>query len=66
MTSIDGIEMFPIVSLILFVSLFVLILYWTITMKNELIGEVSGIPIRGTKTKSTYIKKCDSCAKTTL
>lgn len=45
MTSIDGIEMFPIVSLILFVSLFVLILYWTIIMKKELIGEVSSIPI---------------------
>lgn len=45
MTSIDGIEMFPIVSLILFVSLFVLILYWTITMKKELISEVSSIPI---------------------
>lgn len=45
MTSIDGIEMFPIVSLILFVSLFVLILCWTIIMKKELIGEVSSIPI---------------------
>lgn len=44
MDSISGIEIYPIISLIIFFSFFVLLFWWVITAKKEYIDTVSQIP----------------------
>ncbi|MBD78638.1 MAG: CcoQ/FixQ family Cbb3-type cytochrome c oxidase assembly chaperone [Crocinitomicaceae bacterium] len=47
MASIDGIEIFPIITLVLFTAMFALVLAWVFSMKKETIDEVSSIPLDG-------------------
>ena len=43
--SIEGIEIYPIISLLIFFIFFVALFWWVITTKKEHIKEVSNIPL---------------------
>ena len=45
MDSIAGIEIFPIISLLIFFIFFVGLFYWVVTAKKEYINTVSNIPL---------------------
>jgi Fe2+ transport system protein B len=42
---IDGVAIYPIISLLIFFTFFVLLFWWVITAKKEYIEEVSNIPL---------------------
>ena len=44
MTGIEGIEIYPIVSLLIFFIFFVLLFFWVFTAKKNYIEEVSNLP----------------------
>jgi cbb3-type cytochrome oxidase subunit 3 len=43
--SIDGVEIYPIISLLIFFIFFVALFWWVFTAKKEHIAEVSNIPL---------------------
>ncbi len=43
--NIDGVEVYAMVSLLIFFIFFVVLFYWVITAKKEHITEVSNIPL---------------------
>ena len=43
--SIDGVEIFPIISLLIFFIFFMLLFWWVFSAKKEYINEVSNIPL---------------------
>lgn len=45
MESIAGIEIYPIISLIIFFTFFVLLFWWVFTAKKDYINEVSNLPL---------------------
>ncbi|REE24877.1 CcoQ/FixQ family Cbb3-type cytochrome c oxidase assembly chaperone [Winogradskyella pacifica] len=45
MDSISGIEIYPIISLIIFFSFFVILFWWVFTAKKEYINRVSNLPL---------------------
>lgn len=45
MESITGIEIYPLISLIIFFTFFVVLFWWVFTAKKEYINEVSNIPL---------------------
>ncbi|MEO1032300.1 MAG: CcoQ/FixQ family Cbb3-type cytochrome c oxidase assembly chaperone [Bacteroidota bacterium] len=45
MESISGIEIYPIISLLIFFIFFVALFYWVITAKKEYITTVSNLPL---------------------
>lgn len=45
MESITGIEIYPLISLIIFFTFFVVLFWWVITAKKEYITTVSNIPL---------------------
>lgn len=45
MTSIDGIEIFPIISLVIFVAFFIGLFFWVFSMKKKQIKEISDYPL---------------------
>ncbi len=45
MESITGIEIYPIISLVVFFSFFVVLSWWVFTAKKEYIKEVSQLPL---------------------
>ena len=45
MESISGIEIYPVISLLIFFSFFVLLFWWVITAKKSYIAEVSQLPL---------------------
>jgi len=45
MDSISGIEIYPIISLLIFFIFFVGLFYWVFTRKKEYINKVSQIPL---------------------
>lgn len=45
MDSISGIEIYPIISMLIFFSFFVILFYWVITAKKDYINDVSNIPL---------------------
>ena len=45
MESITGIEIYPLISLIIFFTFFVVLFWWVITTKKEYITTVSKIPL---------------------
>ncbi len=45
MTSIDGIEIYPIFSLLVFVIFFIALFWWVIRMDNSTIDEIKNIPL---------------------
>jgi len=44
MESITGIEIYPIISLLIFFAFFVILFWWVITAKKDYIQKVSNIP----------------------
>ena len=45
MESITGIEIYPMISLLIFFTFFVLLFWWVITAKKDYIKNVSNIPL---------------------
>lgn len=45
MESIVGIEIYPIISLLIFFSFFVILFWWVFTAKKDYINTVSNIPL---------------------
>ena len=45
MESISGIEIYPLISLVIFFTFFMVLFYWVITAKKDYITEVSNIPL---------------------
>ncbi len=45
MDSIEGIEVYPILSLLIFFTFFVVLFWWVFTAKKEYIETVSNIPL---------------------
>jgi len=43
--NIDGVEIYPIISLIIFFTFFAGLFWWVFTMKKSYIKEVSNIPL---------------------
>jgi len=43
--SIDGVEIYPMISLVIFFAFFVVLFWWVFTAKKEHIKEVSNIPL---------------------
>lgn len=43
--TITGIEIYPLISLIIFFTFFVALFWWVITAKKEYINKVSNIPL---------------------
>ena len=49
MDSISGIEIYPIISLLIFFSFFVGLFFWVFTAKKEYIEKVSNLPLDNQK-----------------
>jgi hypothetical protein len=45
MESITGIEIYPMISLVIFFSFFVILFWWVITAKKDYINTVSSLPL---------------------
>jgi hypothetical protein len=45
MESITGIEIYPLISLLIFFSFFVILFWWVITAKKDYINKVSSLPL---------------------
>jgi cbb3-type cytochrome oxidase subunit 3 len=45
MESIAGVEIYPIISLLIFFTFFVALFWWVITAKKDYINNVSNIPL---------------------
>ena len=45
MESITGIEIYPMISLVIFFTFFVVLFYWVMTAKKDYITTVSNIPL---------------------
>jgi cytochrome c oxidase cbb3-type subunit 4 len=45
METIAGIEIYPLISLVIFFSFFVALFYWVVTAKKEYITKVSNLPL---------------------
>lgn len=45
MDSIEGIEVYPIISLLIFFTFFVVLFWWVITAKKDYINTVSNLPL---------------------
>lgn len=45
MDSIEGIEIFPIISLLIFFIFFVVLFWWVFTAKKDYIKKVSNLPL---------------------
>ena len=48
MTGIEGIEIYPIISLLIFFIFFALLFLWVITAKKDYIEQVSNLPFETT------------------
>lgn len=45
METISGIEIYPIISLLIFFTFFVILFWWVVTTKKEYINTVSNLPL---------------------
>ena len=55
MTGIEGIEIYPIVSLLIFFTFFALLFFWVFTAKKNYIEEVSNLPFDTTNTDKSEL-----------
>ncbi len=55
MESIAGIEIYPIISLLIFFSFFVVLFWWVITSKKDYIEKVSNIPFESTNSNNSEL-----------
>ncbi len=47
--SLPGVEIFPIISLIIFVIIFTVVVIWTFSLDKEVISEMESIPLDNDK-----------------
>ena len=52
MDTINGIGIYPIISLLIFFSFFVVLFWWVFTAKKDYINKASNIPFDSTNTKN--------------
>lgn len=45
METISGVEIYPIISLIIFFTFFMILFWWVLTAKKEYINKVSNLPL---------------------
>ena len=45
MESMDGIEIYPIISLLIFFTFFVVLTWWVLAAKKEYIEDISNLPL---------------------
>lgn len=57
MTEIDGIAVYPIISLVIFFLFFTALTWWVVTSKKEYIDKVSQIPLGDDNLKNTKTNK---------
>jgi cytochrome c oxidase cbb3-type subunit 4 len=57
LTSIAGIEIYPLVSFLIFLIFFVGVTWWVLRQDKNLIRELSNIPLDGNKDEIENIKK---------
>jgi len=50
--NIDGVAIYPIISLLIFFVFFVLLFWWVLTAKKQYIKEVSNIPLEEDNTNN--------------
>lgn len=53
MESITGIEIYPIISLLIFFTFFVILFWWVFTTKKEYINKVSNLPLDNQQNDTT-------------
>ncbi|GGE39122.1 hypothetical protein GCM10010832_19250 [Psychroflexus planctonicus] len=51
--TIEGIELYPIISLLIFFSFFVILFWWVFTAKKDYIQKMSDIPLTDEETENT-------------
>ena len=51
--SIDGVEIYPIISLLIFFIFFMALIWWVSTAKKEHIREVSNIPLENNQNEES-------------
>lgn len=51
--TITGIEIYPLISLVIFFTFFVVLFWWVITAKKEYITKVSNIPLDNPQNNQT-------------
>lgn len=56
LTGIDGIEIYPIISLLIFFIFFVILFGWVFTAKKDYIKRVSNLPLEKTTTNTDKLK----------
>lgn len=49
--SIDGVAIYPIISLLIFFIFFVALFWWVITAKKQYINEISALPLENNENK---------------
>lgn len=57
MTGIDGIEIYPIISLLIFFLFFTVLFWWVFSSKKEYLDKVSQIPFGDQNSTQTYKNK---------
>ena len=57
LTGIDGVAIYPIISLLLFVLVFGIMIYYVSRMKKEDLEELSSIPLEGDAENEELFKK---------
>ena len=55
MASIEGIEVYPIFSLLLFFTFFVVLFWWALTAKKEYISKMSQFPLDSNDKNNTAL-----------
>ena len=53
MESITGIEIYPLISLLIFFTFFVVLFWWVFTAKSDYINKVSNIPFENSDNTNT-------------
>lgn len=56
METIGGIEIYPIISLLIFFTFFVGLFFWVMTYKKETIDELSNMPFMDEQNEDVYSK----------
>ncbi|NCO62880.1 MAG: CcoQ/FixQ family Cbb3-type cytochrome c oxidase assembly chaperone [Flavobacteriales bacterium] len=55
METISGVEIYPIISLLIFFTFFVILFWWVFTAKKEYINQVSNIPLENNNNQNDIL-----------
>lgn len=55
METISGVEIYPIISLLIFFAFFVILFWWVFTAKKEYIKQVSNIPFENNNNQNDIL-----------